>query len=376
MRYPFLRAWTSARHIVLTDKERKLQRHRRRMTRLSIVNWSLQSLVVGLFAWDGQVSWSQMAAATALGLGPAAAYYLLIATHLNLRMAEPGLLMPQLLSGFAVQLVLIVMLPKLWLLFLLGILCAYNFAMLSFTPRQFTRTWIGLGAGIAAAMYLSRDKLGFPEPGALSMGLFWLMFVASLSRLSVIGAQFSGLRQQLSQKNRLLSESLAQIERLASHDDLTGAYNRRSFMTLMAEEQNRATRSGRSFCVVMFDLDQFKSINDRFGHAIGDEVLRRFSDLVRARMRSTDRFGRYGGEEFGLLLSGTSLEEAGPAVHRICKAVAQAHWAQLAPALKVTVSAGLACYREAESADTLLDRAEQALLDAKRRGRDRCVVAD
>ena len=167
-----------------------------------------------------------------------------------------------------------------------------------------------------------------------------------MRRLALIGMQFSTLRAELSQRNRQLTLSLARIQELASHDDLTGAFNRRHFMELLHDERERSHRTQQPYSVALFDLDHFKSINDRFGHATGDAVLRDFCTLVQAHMRVTDRFARWGGEEFVLLMPVTTpVESASLAVERIRSAVAAHDWSStsaLTADLRVTMSAGVA----------------------------------
>ena len=157
--------------------------------------------------------------------------------------------------------------------------------------------------------------------------LLWLFFFLAVRRLALIGMQFSTLRTELSQRNRQLTLSLARIQELASHDDLTGAFNRRHFMELLLDERERSHRTQQPYSVALFDLDHFKTINDRFGHAAGDAVLRDFCTLVQAHMRVTDRFARWGGEEFVLLMPVTTpVESASLAVERIRSAVASHDW--------------------------------------------------
>ncbi|HEY9027752.1 MAG TPA: GGDEF domain-containing protein, partial [Burkholderiaceae bacterium] len=130
--------------------------------------------------------------------------------------------------------------------------------------------------------------------------------------------------------------------------------------------------------VAILDLDWFKAINDRFGHAGGDAVLRGFCDLARAELRAGDLFARYGGEEFVLLMPATATPEAARCVvERIRHAVAAQDWqAVLGPgAGAVTVSAGVATWRRDESPEAVLARADAALYDAKHHGRNRCVIA-
>ncbi len=158
--------------------------------------------------------------------------------------------------------------------------------------------------------------------------------------------------------------------RRAVLDPLTGCLNRSSMATRMAELGAQATRISGSVGVIAFDLDDFKSVNDRFGHATGDEALQTVAYTVRKHLRRFELFYRTGGEEFVLLLPGASLETCRVMAERLRSAVAAA------PIIEdpITISVGVAWESEPESIDALLDEADSALLAAKRAGRNRVVV--
>lgn len=167
----------------------------------------------------------------------------------------------------------------------------------------------------------------------------------------------------------------ARLARLAVTDDLTRAFNYRYLVTRLDEEVQRAGRYGDAFSLLMMDLDHFKRVNDRLGHAAGDEVLRAFVDRVRAEVRGPDVIIRRGGEEFVLLMPRTGLEEAGMVAERIRKRVCEEPiLVRNGVGTTITVSIGVATWRERESGRSLEARADSALYAAKRQGRDRVVV--
>jgi diguanylate cyclase (GGDEF)-like protein len=125
----------------------------------------------------------------------------------------------------------------------------------------------------------------------------------------------------------------------------------------------------------MIDLDWFKTINDRFGHLVGDQVLKRVVERIRECSREADVIGRYGGEEFVLLMQGASQNGGTRLVERIRVAVAATDFSDIAPALKVSVSCGLASVRATDTVDGVLARADKALYEAKRGGRNQLRVA-
>lgn len=360
----------------MDPRQTKLQRHRLRMTSLTVVNALLQGLVLSLYAWSGVASWPVVIAYMAVSLSSAGLFILAVAMHWNLRAPDAWLLYAQLGVNFLVQLVFLAIAPQLSVVFLVSLLVTFNFAMMSFTRRQFFWSWIAFGATTGLALFLGRPRFADVAASDFNMAVMWLFFFVAVRRLTVIGAQFSRLREQLSEKNRQLTESLERINELATHDELTGAFNRRQFMQLLSEERERANRTRQTFSVAIFDLDHFKSVNDRFGHLAGDAVLKEFCELVRGGMRTTDRFARYGGEEFVMLMPATTLaESAAIAVERIRAAAEHKDWGPILPGHAVTTSAGVAIYRSNESIEELLARADAALYEAKNGGRNRYVVS-
>jgi len=360
---------------IATDRETKLQRHRLRMTLLSVANTSLQTIVIALYAWIGEVEWSIVWQFFLVGTGSSAMFALIIRRGWNLRLKDPGMLRAQIAISIFFQLGFLVLAPKLWVLFLVAVLVTYNFAMMSFNTRQFTLAWLLVGAASAVALFATRGRFGNLGTSDTSIAVLWLFFFLCIRQLTAIGTQFSSLRTQLSEKNKQLSASLERIQELASHDDLTGALNRRSFMQLLTDERARAQRAAQPFCVALLDLDHFKSVNDRFGHLTGDAVLKEFCAVAAANIRATDRFARYGGEEFILLLApSTTSDVAGIATERVRQAIAAHDWERLAPGLKVTLSAGVAEWGAEQSIEQLVGRADEALYAAKNAGRNRTVV--
>ena len=169
----------------------------------------------------------------------------------------------------------------------------------------------------------------------------------------------------------------ARLKRLAIYDDLTLAHNQRYLAPRLAEEIERARRSKGTVCILLMDLDHFKSVNDAHGHVIGDRVLRMFADRVRANVRKPDVLVRRGGEEFVLIMPAISDVEMGMATaHRI------QHNLETTPVslddglkLRQTVSIGVANWNGTETAEELEKRADRAMYRAKREGRNRVVLA-
>lgn len=170
----------------------------------------------------------------------------------------------------------------------------------------------------------------------------------------------------------MLHESLqTAAEDAANRDFMTGALSRKHLFTIGQQQILHAAASRRPLTLLLIDLDHFKSINDTFGHAAGDEVLRSFAAMVREHLRSHDALGRLGGEEFAVLLPDASLEAAGLVAERLRLSAQQ----RLVGDCRYSISIGVAGWQGGESFDQLCRRADQALYAAKNNGRNRVHVS-
>ena len=184
------------------------------------------------------------------------------------------------------------------------------------------------------------------------------------------------LEVRVAERTRELAEANASLERLATTDALTGVWNRRHIMDLAGAELSRARRYGRPLSVLLFDLDYFKRVNDTHGHAAGDRALRAVVARARAALRATDSLGRWGGEEFLILLPETGLEEARLVAERVRSAIAAGPVDFDGAGIAISASIGVSAWQEGEtSIEQALRRADAALYDAKNAGRNRTAVA-
>jgi len=176
-----------------------------------------------------------------------------------------------------------------------------------------------------------------------------------------------------------IQRSLRELAHLSDHDHLTGLANRAAFERTLAAELERSTRNGTALSLAILDLDDFKAINDTYGHLCGDEVLRQAAAVIADAKRTYDFAARIGGEEFALILPGLGLARAEAAVTRLVAAMSalRVDCQDAASGLRVTVSAGLACTKGkvALSRDGLFGPADQALYEAKAQGKNRLVKA-
>lgn len=162
----------------------------------------------------------------------------------------------------------------------------------------------------------------------------------------------------------------------STHDALTGIANRRLLTERLRDETERAKRYSRPLCIVMIDIDRFKVINDEYGHEVGDHVLMDVVRVMEAEIREHDLCGRWGGEEFLVMMPETTSEQAVRVMERLRQAVAKLRVRVNDDSLSVTVSLGLAQLRPDENYSSTINRADMALLRAKRNGRDCYELAD
>ena len=170
------------------------------------------------------------------------------------------------------------------------------------------------------------------------------------------------------------STRVAELAALAYSDCLTGLANRRALLTAATREITRMQRTGRPACVVLVDIDHFKAVNDEFGHAAGDAVLKLTAKTLVAHTRSTDTVARWGGEEFVLLLPETDLIAARVVAEKCRLAVQAQNSAQAQLPLAVTITLGVSLICPDESIETAIARADTALYHGKAGGRNRVVV--
>ncbi|MDK1029957.1 MAG: GGDEF domain-containing protein [Anaerolineae bacterium] len=173
-----------------------------------------------------------------------------------------------------------------------------------------------------------------------------------------------------------LSAVLAQAEEVSHIDALTFLPNRRQIVKSLQHEVIRADRYKTLLSISMIDIDHFKKINDSYGHTVGDQVLFQLANTLQAGIRETDMVGRYGGEEFLVVLPSSRLEDASGQATRLCQRIRETD-IDIGKVLKITISIGVADFRHGqENWKKFLNRADMALYEAKRLGRDRWYAAE
>ena len=190
-------------------------------------------------------------------------------------------------------------------------------------------------------------------------------------KLEMLQARLSEMEKEASQARRVIEEH----KRRATHDGLTGLPNRDAYQHRLEEELARKARYGGSLTLVVADVDHFKRINDNYGHLAGDKVLQLLAKALRKSLRDVDFVGRYGGEEFVILMPETNAEEALAATEKLRTKVEASPFNFRKERVPITMSFGISEFHALENAETVFERADKALYRAKDEGRNRCILA-
>jgi diguanylate cyclase (GGDEF)-like protein len=350
-------------------------RQRRQVLGAIGASYVVDAAILLLYAYAGSIPATIGPAFGICGLGSVACFIALSEAGVNDRFKDHYFVVQQSMVSLAIMLAFAWAVPEVGILFLCALFVVFSFSALRSTPRQTAIAWTAMAFGLAALFLLTDQPISMPHQTYLERFATMLAFVLTIGRCMFLGIFASSLRESLYKRGMQLKEAYKRIEELAELDELTGSFNRRCIMRMLDDEIARAHRAKTPFSVALIDLDWFKRINDAYGHPTGDEVLRTFAITVFANIRSIDRFGRYGGEEFLLILPNTPNDAAARMLDRQREIVAELDWSAFSPGLSVTISAGVATLAPNEAPDALLARADSALYAAKARGRNRIAIA-
>ena len=248
-------------------------------------------------------------------------------------------------------------------------------------PKRAARTSVGRALATAPAEYYSRienyaQKIRQTQDvgdiiGLLDEALNETRALHTANEMAIVREQVVRAEQRIEH----LKSELELVNRLVREDQLTGALNRRGLDGALEREAARAERNGTPLCIALIDIDNFKKINDTYGHQVGDIVLVHLVAIIKETIRTNDLIGRYGGEEFMVLLPDARLDTAAAVMGRLQRGLAAKQIAWAKQQLVVTFSAGIAAHAKGEGLEALVKRADQALYEAKRVGKDRFIVA-
>jgi diguanylate cyclase (GGDEF)-like protein len=350
-------------------------KQRRQMLGMIGGSYVIDAAILLIYAYAGTIPATIGPAFGICGLGSVACFITLSESGINDRFKDHYFVMQQSMVSLAIMLAFAWLVPEVGILFLCALFVVFSFSALRSTPRQTAIAFAAMAFGLAALFLLTDKPISMPSGTHIERSATMLLFVLTIGRCMFLGIFASSLRESLYKRGVQLKEAYRRIEELAELDELTGSFNRRCIMRMLDDEIARAHRSKTPFSVALIDLDWFKRINDAYGHPTGDEVLRTFAITVFANIRSIDRFGRYGGEEFLLILPDTPHDTAARILDRQREIIAELDWSAFSPGMRVTISAGVATLAPNEAPDALLARADNALYAAKARGRNRIASA-
>lgn len=376
---PDLGASESASARVHKEQKVRLQR-----ISMAFLSYQVPCLVTAFCWYHGMVPlyavWGYVIAALLFN----GSFMLLVRSGFNLRLRDPSMTVAQMTLSVvpAATVMFLIDAGQVRGVFLLIAIVPSLYGIMALNTRQFA-----LSSGLIFIVYtVLMAALWHWRPQTMDIKVELiqaLAFFFVMIEISFIGGFIHKLRSKLRARNGELHQALDElktamekIHELANHDGLTGLINRRHLFEVLSLEAARQQRTHGPFCIAMLDIDHFKQVNDTHGHQAGDTVLRTVASEVQTRLRTIDIFGRYGGEEFLMILPQTPLEGAKIKAERVRQQVQGLHLDDIAEGFTVTASIGVAEHRPNETIEQTIARADAALYRAKHGGRNRVCAED
>lgn len=321
------------------------------------------------------VDFSLLASFIALSTLGYITFPLIIYRKQNLSFKDPSLTGVQISWQLIMLTVCMYAAPQLRVLLITNYLLILIFSIFKLKPKQMPYLAAGLISSYFAvilAQYLfSPISIDWTYELLIS-----LVFVLAVVVVNLLAMEIAGLRMALKKRNRHLAIITEKNRRLAITDPLTGLFNRRQIMRDLRRQQALADRGNYEYSIVFIDLDYFKQVNDTYGHATGDAVLKKVAGFFTSSVRAVDYVGRLGGEEFILVLVQTTYTEALDSANRIREELAKLKVvSNCEQEFQITASFGVATSISGENVHQLIDRADKAVYAAKTAGRN-LVVGD
>lgn len=303
------------------------------------------------------------------------AFYAFIRSGLNVQMRDPSMTLVQMVAA-VVQFVGLTYFVssegRSVFLFLSIVVALYG------TFRLNTREFVLISAALSLSYACVVGLLALFRPDAMNVRqeiLLWFSLNMVLSQVVIIGSYISNLRHKMHKQNLELEKAVQTIRDMATHDELTGVFNRRFLMDTLHQEKARCDRNGFALSVCILDIDFFKKVNDTYGHGAGDEVLKLVAKAGADTLRTNDYFGRYGGEEFLMVLTQTTTEGAMVGAQRVRRIIEALRFPQIGEDFRVTASIGLSQYLPKEEIAAVIARADAGLYKAKENGRNQVICS-
>lgn len=375
--------------VLTTSPSDPRQGRRKRFVAFSLITHAFNVLCLVMLVargWLAPVYVVGFAMSALVGVG---VFYYLVDRGWNLRLRDPSLAFGQLL--FSITLGLATM-SQMTTPASRALLALTGMVSISYAASTLDRRHLLLAMGIAAiecvlmTLYLLHGEAN-PERRAEELSLLAIMLAAIL-QVCLYGSVQASLRAKVRERTESLNQAMhylelsnaeLKVERDAAasqaiRDELTGVFNRRHLEAEIVVQIARSERRGSPLTVALLDIDHFKEINDRFGHQAGDAALRHVTDVMSRNIRGVDIFGRYGGEEFMLLMPDTTVDKGQVLCNRLRDAVRATRPDDIRDADAITLSGGVAQLRPGESPDEVIRRADLGLYHAKTSGRDRISI--
>lgn len=320
----------------------------------------------GIFLFQGAVWLATCCCLTA------ALFVAIVRSGLNLNFTQPSLALPQALCAQTLIAAAYAVTGPVHPVTLILLTTVMVFGMFEMTTSSVWKLLAYTITLMGATMAWCNHANPAVYPAQLER-IYFVMIATVLPSVSSLSVQLRHMRERLTTQKVALKSALEHIRTVATHDELTGLANRRHMLTLLLEHTERQARGGQEFSVALADMDRFKNINDTFGHRIGDAALVCFAKQALIHLRTTDIVGRWGGEEFLIILPHAGPGDPNTGIERLRGALAVTQISPSAPHLRVAFSTGITDYLKGEVIDDVIERADQALYLAKTGGRNQSV---
>jgi diguanylate cyclase (GGDEF)-like protein len=332
---------------------------------MALGSYVMWFVIIVLFYSQGQITRGSIRAFFISSLGIIVSngiVYGLIRSGYNKRFKDPSLTLFQMIVATFWVMVIAYYADTVRTLVLLTYFVVFIFGLFRLNVWQFL--FLSIFAVINYALVILLLYKTNPHLIGTSDILSIIVMAIVLPWFSLVGGYITQLRAQI-------SRALSTIEKLAIIDDLTQVFNRRQMYKILEHQKALGDRGIHPFSICIFDLDHFKRVNDTFGHAAGDTVLKTVAQETHKNLRNIDHIARYGGEEFILILTNAEKDEALDCAERIRRVVARLVFDNLPDDFRITISVGVTEFKSGEPIQDAINRADKALYRAKLNGRDR-----
>ena len=292
----------------------------------------------------------------------------------SLKRRDPTLFLPHQLYAIAVALGVALTAPQIGFQPFATLFAIAAFSFMAPNGKSLIASWIAVAIGAAAVIFAVGPRLAMPTSTLAGQALTSAVIAGLLARCIWIAMFVRRLRARLEDKNRSLSQAMTRIERLATLDEVTCLPNRRAIAESLREHMSVSRRADLPLTLAFVDIDHFKRINDAYGHLTGDRALLLIAQELRAAIREIDRVGRFGGEEFLIIMPSTMLLDARQPLERLRERIAGLDWSAIGLDVRATVTIGATQYSPGETLEALVRRADLALYLGKGAGRNRVVL--